>query len=247
MTFEVLAVIVYLNVMATIALWRQAARRPEKLKKKFLASLRDSNPIVPKHQRPMKIGDEGYSSITFLVTNEHRLFFNDFTDFAAVVNRWLAEDYFGGTLWRLQELPQTELQLGYRERPDFGRRYAIFHNQVKLGTLEVSPSFHYSTEKPVVRSHVELDWVRLIGFDTIREFLDVIALHVSDADPHTAEYIETRVCIDRALTRALWQAQHIMQSDLDGTDHGELELCLEGSAAWYLERREALRRQPVAA
>jgi hypothetical protein len=245
MTFEVLAVIVSINVMATITLWRQAARRPEKLKKKFLASLRNSKPIVPKHQRPINIGGE-YSN-SFLVTKEHRLFFNDFADFAAVVNRWLAEDYFGGTPWRLQELPDTELKLGYREGPDFGRRYAIFYNQVSLGTLEVSPGYRYSTEKPVVRSHVELDWVRLIAFDTIRGFLDVIALHACDANAVTAEYVETRVCIDRALTRALWQTQHIMQSDLDGTDYGELELRLEGSAAWYLERREGLRRRQAAA
>jgi hypothetical protein len=88
---------------------------------------------------------------------------------------------------------------------------------------------------------------RLIAFDTIRGFLDVIALHACDANVVTAEYVETRVCIDRALTRALWQTQHIMQSDLDGTDYGELELRLEGSAAWYLERREGLRRQQAAA
>ena len=30
MTFEVLGIIVFLNVMATIALWRQAARKPKK-------------------------------------------------------------------------------------------------------------------------------------------------------------------------------------------------------------------------
>jgi hypothetical protein len=148
MTFEVLAVIVFLNAMATITLWRQAARRPEKLKKKFLASLRNSKPIVPKHRRPMDIEHP-----SILVGKEHRLFFNDFADFAAVVNRWLAECYFGGsTPWRLQELPDTELKLGYRERPDYGRRYAIFYNQVSLGTLEVSSGYRYSTEKPVVRS-----------------------------------------------------------------------------------------------
>jgi hypothetical protein len=150
----------------------------------------------------------------------------------------------------LQELPETELKLGYREHPDFGRRYAIFYNQVSLGTLEVSPGspgYRYGTEKPVVCSHIELDWVRLIGFDTIRGFLEVIALHVCNAEVDTAEYAATRVYIDRALTKVLWQTQYIMQSDLDGTDYGELELCLEGSAAWYLERREGLRRQQAAA
>jgi hypothetical protein len=50
-------VIVILNAIATIALWRTAARRPEKLKKKFFAALMDDKPIVPRHQRPKSIGE----------------------------------------------------------------------------------------------------------------------------------------------------------------------------------------------
>jgi hypothetical protein len=63
-----LVVIVLLNVLVTIALWRTAARKPEKLKKKFITALLSSEPIVPKHQPPKAIG-EGVPS---LVSDEDR-------------------------------------------------------------------------------------------------------------------------------------------------------------------------------
>jgi hypothetical protein len=241
MTFEVLGVIVFLNVMATIALWRAAARKPEKLKKKFISALRDSKPIVPKHKPPKSIGE----SVPSLVTKEDRLFFDDFQDFAVVVNWWLGDEHVGGP-WRLQELPDTDLQIGFRDMPDFGRRYAIFYNQVRLGTLEISPGFHYSTEEPIVRTQIALDWVRLLGFENLHDFLEEIALHVGNPDRGTAEYLQMRTYIDRALTKVLWQTQQITQFGFDGQGYGQLELWLEGSAIWYVERRQALQQHAAA-
>jgi hypothetical protein len=34
-SFQILTIVVFLNAIATINLWQKAARRPEKLKKKF--------------------------------------------------------------------------------------------------------------------------------------------------------------------------------------------------------------------
>jgi len=92
MTFEVLAIIVFLNVMATIALWRQAARKPEKLNKKFRNALLHSAPITPNHQPPNKIGESAPS----LVRLQDLLFFDDFRDFGDVVNCWLGDEHVGG-------------------------------------------------------------------------------------------------------------------------------------------------------
>jgi len=52
MTFEILAIIVIINAVATIELWRRAARQPEKLKKKFRDDLWRGKPITPKHEPP---------------------------------------------------------------------------------------------------------------------------------------------------------------------------------------------------
>lgn len=242
MSFEVLIALVFLNLAATVMLWREAARKPPKPKKKFISALLHSKPIAPKHELPKIIGEDFPS----LVTEEDRLFFDDFTDFSAVVNWWLADDYVGGP-WRLQELPGTELKLDFSDMPDFGRRYAIFHNQISVGTLEVSPSFRYNTEEPNVRTQIELNWIRLFSFDNVQSFLTGIALHVCDPDPSTKEYSQTRQNIDRALTEVLWQIQQISEFGMDGEDWGELELHLDGSPSWYFVRRQALQKRETVA
>jgi len=52
MTFEILTIIVIIHALATIELWRIAARRPEKLKRKFRDRLWWGKPITPKHEPP---------------------------------------------------------------------------------------------------------------------------------------------------------------------------------------------------
>jgi hypothetical protein len=128
-SFNVLVVIVILNALATIALWRNVARKPEKLKKQFIKALLHSEPIDPKHRQPKTIG-EGWS-----VGDKDRKFFTDFADFAGVANWWFSQPYIGwlGRPWRLQELPDTELKLTFSDSPTFGRRYDLYHNQVQVG------------------------------------------------------------------------------------------------------------------
>lgn len=230
-TYYVLVIIVLLNASATITLWRAAARRPGKLKKKFTTALMRSKPIVPKHNPPKVAGDG------FPVDDEDRLFFAEFKEFADVVNWWLADEDVG-TNWRLQELPDTDLKHSFSDMPQFGRRYDVFHNQVKVGTLEVSPGVEYGSEKPDVRTSIQLKWVRLLDVYTIREFLGGIALHVCDPHPGTMGYLEARAAIEGCLTNALWDAQRISEYDLE-PDYGDIELQLNGTPIWYLQRREA--------
>ena len=53
-SLQVMAAIVVLNAVATITLWREAARKPPRPKKEFLQKLMRSAPITP-----MQYGDEG--------------------------------------------------------------------------------------------------------------------------------------------------------------------------------------------
>ena len=52
----------------------------------------------------------------------------------------------------------------------FGRRYDVFRNQVRVGTLEVSP-LHKTSE---VRTSIPLEWVRVFPIGTINPFLDFL-------------------------------------------------------------------------
>jgi hypothetical protein len=77
MTFEILTILVLVNIGATISLWRlwrRAARRPE-VKKKFLKCVFDTKPITPKQQPPPPL-KEGYAA-----EKEELQFFSDFEEF----------------------------------------------------------------------------------------------------------------------------------------------------------------------
>ena len=222
MNFELLLII----GLVVLVLWR--TQKPEKLKKKFVKSLLHSKPIVPKHKPPKSIG----AGIPSLVTNDDRAFFNDFVDFGAVVNWWFGDKY-NDAPWRLQELPDTELKIAISDSPEFGRRYDIFHNQEKIGALEVTAGSRYASEKRNVYARLKVRWVRLLSFHAIHGLLEGIALHICDD-----ERTEAQASIAHAISGVLWEAQRIDQDDF-GTDYGELSLHLDGAASWYFQRREA--------
>jgi hypothetical protein len=236
MTFEILTFIVLVNIGATIELWRRwrrAARRPEKLEKKFLERVFDTKPITPKHQPPPPL-QKGYA-----VREKELRFFSDFADFADVVN-WRLEE--NDHPWRLQELPEVDLSLhgDFNHGPIYGRSYAIFHNQERLGTLEISPGIQYSAETPRVITRIQLEFVRVLSFDAIRTFLTDIADHTCDLYENTEERFQAEQAIDRAMTEVLWRTSQV--SRFRGPDftegYGELNLRLDGTATWYIGRRD---------
>jgi hypothetical protein len=234
MTFETLVyIIVLVNLGLTIELWRRAARRPGKFKKKFLKRLFDSKPITPKHQPPPL--KEGYARGERVLQ-----FFSDFGHFANVVNWWLADPYVGSR-WRLQELPEVDMRLhgNFDYGPVYGRSYAIFHNQERLGTLEIHPASQYSVESPHVTTYINLDYVRIFSFDAIRTFLTHIAEHTCDFSQGSTERLQAEQAIDRAMTEVLWHISQVSRFELDpGEDIGEINLRLDGTATWYVERRD---------
>jgi hypothetical protein len=250
----VLFVIALINAAATIALWRQAVRRPARPTKQFIKTLLHSEPVVPKHGRPTKwsfyADDEAHLakySRTRLgaVRAGERAFFQDFADFGEVMNDWL---HCLELPWRLQELPDNELQMFSQEPPpSYGRRYLIFHNQARLGRLEmeVHDASHYTENNPTVSVAIELHSVRLIELETLRGLLEAIAAHVTDYHRECTEQTNARTTIDRAIQGVLWNTQHVSELDpeLNETDWGGLECRFQGTALWYFQRREATRAQ----
>jgi hypothetical protein len=234
-----LAAGVLLNAGATSALWQRVVRRPEKLKKKFRNRLWESKPITPKHEPPPPL-ERGYG-----VGKAELQFFSDFEDFANVVNSWLTAPYVypHGNSWRLQELPKSELLHLGGEGPTYGRTYAVFHNQVRIGEIEIKPHYGYSTERPRVEVYVQLDWVRLLHFGTIRGFLIDIAQHVSETGL-TLEWLHTIQAIDVALLGVLWKTQEVSRFGMDDEpSHGEIEMEFGGLATSYLHSRETRRKE----
>jgi hypothetical protein len=248
MSYEVLVAIVLINAVVTISLWRMMATkagRPAGLNKKAAKALWHSDPIVPRHDPPKAPG-EGFSS---LASDEDRAFFVDFQEFAEVVNRWLAtlESRF-----RLQELPDDHLRLNVPDdHPVFGRSFTIYYNQSRVGRLEIHPSLRMNegnvagyAAAPYVATSVQIDWARLLGYHAITEFLDQIALHVTNPTPKSDEYVSAREGIQAALMETLWEKYQISEFDRifaneEDMNWGELNVRFEGAAEWYIKRRNA--------
>jgi hypothetical protein len=235
MTFETLVnIIVFVNLGLTIELWRRAALPGEKLKKKFRDRLWLGKPITPKHEPPPPLEAR--------MIRKPEEFNSDFEDFANVIN-WHLVDY---SPWRVQELPTFELSKLAALHPAYGRCYAVFHNQVRVGEIELEPDYNYSTEAPRVTIHIELNWLRLLPFETIRNFLTHVALNTFDYQRGTLEYFEMNQKIDLALIDVLWKTQRISRFGLEESEYGRISVRLKGSASDYLEdsrRWRAFRNQ----
>ena len=108
---------------------------------------------------------------------------------------------------------------------------------MRLGTLEMQ-DFLYD-KSPRVSAQIEIEYVRLLSYDIVREFLGAIALHTCSHD--TQESTDAQQAIDRAMTAVLWQAVRVSEFDL-GDDYGQIDLRLNGSAEWYFARKQALDR-----
>jgi hypothetical protein len=229
-SFQILTAIAFVNLLATISLWRGAARKPIKPKRKLIKQLLHRNPI--EHSPPKAI------EISSRLDEKDRQFLRDFAGFALVVNRWLDGEHVKSP-FRLQELPDTEIHIGESPKPIYGWRYAIHYNQARLGTLEIWPEDRYGAETPNVHTTIRLGGIRLLPFDTVREFLNTLAMYVCVGD-QDSKNLQTD--IDSTLTGVLWQTQ---QFGAAGEDWGELNLHLDGSAYAYLVETKRVLHEPL--
>jgi len=193
--------------------------RPEKT---AYWELVNGEPITPRHERPSLIGDKDPP-----LEESVRLLFEDFADFGDVLNRWFIDNV---SRWRVQELPVTELSIGFHDIPSFGRRYEVFSGPIKLGLLEISASYPYDINQKNVCACVELMWARLLRWDVLMDLLGSVAVHINSPNTSSVDRIQS------AMIRSLWDSLHIADQD-SGLDWGNLAITLQGTAAFYFIRR----------
>jgi hypothetical protein len=243
MSYDVLIIIVVINAVVTMSLWRKVATKSNagpKLNKKAATALWRSEPIAPKHNPPKVAGGQFPS----LASGVDRQFFADFKEFADVLNWWLADEYIASR-FRLQDLPDGDLSLNvdFSHGPTLGRSWSIYYNQSRVGRLEIAPSYNYTGEVPGVNSTIRIDWARLLGFGELNSFLDAIAWHVVSADSQSAEYQNARLNKLHALSNTLWDHYQVSEHDEpDDEQWGDLNVVFVGTAFFYIDRRDASAR-----
>ena len=223
-----LVALVTLNLLFTSYLWQQTRRGPPR---KFRRALRGGEPITPKHARPAHL-KEGWG-----ITDHDLQFFENFDLFGDVLNRILEDEP-----WRVQEMSETEIS-GLDDTPLYGRRYEIFYNQHKLGTLQVYAGPSYSAIEPSVRTEIELDFARLIPFQSISGFVSFVAMFTASSSREEME--KAALSAQRAAINELWQIEYEPELD-DRSSGGDIEFQFDGSADNYLRVRaqRMARREP---
>jgi hypothetical protein len=202
----------------------------------LLDGLFEGGPIEPAHDAPA-----AFEGIDFFIDDWDRKFFAEFDLFGRCVNMCFADDP-----WRIQELRDSEIAC--YEDPKYGRRYSVFYNRARLGTLEIhasadwldDPITYYDTGNPVVETRVRLDDVRLLPVQAVLKFLGMLASYVACKKGYkTAEeaYADAYTRIDRAMIAAVWQLEPVPSTVIN---YGSIELTLLGLATYYIKSRELL-------
>jgi hypothetical protein len=137
--------------------------------------------------------------------------------------------------WRLQELENTRLRTFNDDSPKYGRRYDLFYNQQRVGSVEIADTPDYTTEEPRVRANVAILDVRLIPhpLDDVSRFLTSIAALVSAGTGD--EYAEAKRNVEVALTQAYLARR---TKGMDTATEVVTGVSFVGSAATYIKLRE---------
>ncbi len=179
------------------------------------ASILSGLPIDPKHANPKLKG--------WRISDSLRHFFADFGRFGVIANEWPP---IKDSSWRLQELKDTKLRTFNNDVPKQGRRYDVFYNRQRVGSLEIADTSDYTIEEPRVIANLVIRDPRPISFDDISRFLTSVATLLSAGTGD--EYAEARRKAETALTRA-HRASRI--KGLDASPEGAVEVLFLGSAA----------------
>jgi hypothetical protein len=179
-------------------------------------------PIEPKHANP-RLKRWG-------ITESLRRFFADFDQFGVIANRWAP---IMDSPWRLQELKDIRLRTFKNDSPKHGRRYDLFYNQQRVGSLEIADTPDYTTEEPRVCANVVIRDARLIPLDEVSRVLTSIAILLSAGTGD--EYAEAKRNVETALIQAHWMKR---SEDMDAPAEVVVEVSFLGSATTYIKLRE---------
>lgn len=173
----------------------------------------------PQHKQPKSLVAGGAPAT--LITSADQILFEDFEWFAAVLNRRFY------SAWAVEELDDTNIR-GY-EGPETGRRYRVWYNACKVGTIQVAvggtgilkPETFAENRKASIE--IDLDYLRFIPFSDARAFLYEIQLMIGNFDFTNGEMSRERASavVASALGGYLWEA--VRNSDFDPSFNFKVE------------------------
>lgn len=186
----------------------------------------------PEHKQPVSLVAGG--AVASRVNKAHEILFEDFKWFGAVLNRHLAD------AWAIEELPDTRVR-GF-EGTDIGRRYDVWYNAAKVGSIEVmlggasvlAPDKFEANRKASV--DVKLNHLRFIRYADAKWFLHEIAMLTGKLDEKDGEalWAKAEAKAADALGGYLWEAvrEPEWDSPLEFNAEGPYDILRQISAHW---------------
>jgi hypothetical protein len=175
------------------------------------AAIEDGERHKPRHQQPKSLIDGG--AVESFITAAHEVLFEDFRWFGAALNQHVSE------AWAIEELNDTDVR-GI-EAPEVGRRYQVYYNACKMGTMQVTVGGHEWIFRPEAfaenreaRVEVELNYLRFVPFDAARSLINSIVLFVGPfGDDREGARSNAASVATAALTGHLWES--VRNPDID--------------------------------
>jgi len=176
---------------------------------------------VPKHRQPATLIEGG--AIASWINEAHEIHFDDFRWFGALLNLRLSHP------WSVEELPETNLR-GY-DGPEIGRRYQVWFNACKIGTIQVKVG-SFSALDPEkfadnrkARAELKLHFLRFVPYDDAYNLLYQLGLYIRSFDHQDIEGSHSAAKTEavHALTAHLWDV--VREPEYEET----FEFIVEGS------------------
>ncbi len=189
---------------------------------------------VPEQRPPASLAAGGAQAKDINAADE--ILFANFSWFATALNKVLPDP------WSVEEISDTVTIRS--EYPDIGRKYVLWFNSCRVGTLSVCAwGLHSLTqpekfeENPSAKATVQLKHLRFIPYQDALALLHWLAFYITTSEHETAD--ERRLRLDTiaglALAQYLWDA--VRQPEVDPgfrfSVEGSYNLFREIVAHWH--------------
>ncbi|MEO5326185.1 hypothetical protein PV773_22985 [Mesorhizobium sp. CC13] len=165
----------------------------------------------PQHQQPKSLVEGG--AVKSFITAAHEVLFEDFRWFGATLNQHIAEP------WAVEELNDTDVR-GI-EGPEVGRRYQVYYNACRMGTMQVTTGGHEWIFRPETfaenrqaRVEVDLNYLRFVPYTDTHSLISTVALFIGKfGDDGDVARAKASAVATAALTGHLWES--VRNPDID--------------------------------
>ncbi len=173
----------------------------------IIKQIEEGDRHLPEHQQPASLVAGG--AIESWINSSHQILFEDFRWFAAVMNRHLAD------AWVIEELNDTSVR-GI-DGPDIGRRYQVWYNACKMGTLQVTVAGFGSLKPEQFESNksacldLELHYLRFVPYQDAHNLIYNLALFMRSFDLNKDHVSRADASFEasRALSGYLWETVRV--------------------------------------